>query len=247
MSSSTTRRRPTTEKLTQRKRAPIACQFCRLRKTKCDGIRPVCGFCQHHDAQCLWGPTVEDDGATPTEREILRRLDELKGLLAESKPTLPAIEDTGSALNSRTQERPASPTTAASHNSHLSISSVAASPFYHTRCESILAWPVFRNVVNATDLAVESFVLESEMEPQAADQPASTTLSRNRQHSGQGIQEDLFVPLCRKFLAHVHPRNPILDQTELMRHARKATEHGIGWDGPSCLVVSPNDSLWKIV
>lgn len=235
MSSSNTRRRTTTEKLAQRKRATIACQFCRLRKTKCDGIRPVCSFCQYHDAQCVWGPTAEDDGVTPTEKEILRRLDELKDLLADSKAASPAAQSSGSASRP-VEERLVSPITATSNQSHAAPSSSMASPFSSTRCESILAWPVFRNIIGPEDLAVESFVLELDIEPHE-QQKSSHRLPKNI-NTSLGIQEDQFVPLCRKFLVHVHARNPILQGTELIRYAKRATEHGIGWESSSCLVVS---------
>ncbi|KAH7394300.1 hypothetical protein BKA66DRAFT_297023 [Pyrenochaeta sp. MPI-SDFR-AT-0127] len=232
---SSTRRRHTSNKLTQRKRAPIACQFCRLRKTKCDGVKPICGFCQHHDAQCIWGVATEDTQSSPTEQEILRRLEELKELLSGPRDIESNVQS--SSITHR-QERPTSPTTAASLNSVWPLDA-SASPFDHTRCESFLNWPIFRTIIDPVDVAVESFVLECghafEPDDPVANSPSSLRL--NRHANGLVIQDDLFVPLCRKFLDHVHPRNPILDESQLIRYAKCVAEHGLEWDGPSCLVL----------
>ncbi|GLA37565.1 hypothetical protein AnigIFM63309_004504 [Aspergillus niger] len=33
---------------------PRACQFCRVRKIRCDNEKPTCGSCQRHDRQCVY-------------------------------------------------------------------------------------------------------------------------------------------------------------------------------------------------
>lgn len=228
-----TRRRPTSERLSQRKRAPIACQFCRIRKTRCDGVKPVCGFCQHHDAQCVWGAALDETESTPAEKEILRRLDELKELLAGSEQAAsPAIDVPHSLSVPNAQDYAPSPLTATSHTSTLGPSIDEASPFFNIRTENVLRWPLFHSVLDVRDLTVESFVLESGGIDEGANGPRQT-----RPGSTIGIQESLLVPLCQKFLAQVHPRNPILDEAQLIHFAKHATEHGLDWDGPSCLVV----------
>ncbi|TDZ19868.1 hypothetical protein Cob_v007005 [Colletotrichum orbiculare MAFF 240422] len=52
-----------------------------------------------------------------------------------------------------------------------------------------------------------------------------------------GISEDSLVPLCRKLLQHVHSLNPVLEGRDFLAYAKRASEHGIGWDSPSYLVV----------
>ncbi|KAH7403009.1 hypothetical protein BKA64DRAFT_573463 [Cadophora sp. MPI-SDFR-AT-0126] len=37
-----------------RVRAPVACTACRGRKTKCDGLRPTCGYCEKTNAKCTY-------------------------------------------------------------------------------------------------------------------------------------------------------------------------------------------------
>ncbi|KAI0092354.1 hypothetical protein BDY19DRAFT_884890, partial [Irpex rosettiformis] len=38
------------------RRTPMACQFCRGRKLKCDGGRPRCSNCTKRDIQCTYVP-----------------------------------------------------------------------------------------------------------------------------------------------------------------------------------------------
>lgn len=243
-STPTPRRRLTTEKLARRKRAVAACQFCRLRKTKCDGVKPVCGFCQRLDAQCIWSDHSLENRyeSTPAEHEILQRLDELKALLQNSNAVLPGSSTVEGAANASSEPpaRPPSPTTAASYPSNLSSVSPSIPSNASARCESMLHWPVFRESLEPSEIAIESFVLEDDHFFDTSPSSFTPTLSgppKKLIASAYGLQENHFVPLCRKFLVHVHPRNPILEGGELMQYAKRAAEDGLGWDGPSCLVV----------
>ncbi|KAF9074373.1 hypothetical protein BDP27DRAFT_1287780 [Rhodocollybia butyracea] len=38
------------------RRTPMACQFCRGRKLKCDGSRPSCANCNRRGYPCLYTP-----------------------------------------------------------------------------------------------------------------------------------------------------------------------------------------------
>jgi hypothetical protein len=237
--SATNRRKATTDKLAPRKRAPIACQFCRLRKTKCDGVKPVCSFCEHHQAQCIWGVATDEIASTPAEKEILQRLDELKDLLSDVRQTASNIAEPHYSTSTPQTQRPATPITAASQNTTLDPLANLASPFTHTRCEKVLAWPIFHSVVDPNDVAIESFVLECDnsvvLEDDMSISPSETCL--DAQVAGLGVRTDQLLPLCRKFLDHVHPRNPMLDEVQLIRYAEHVAECGLEWDGPSCLVV----------
>ncbi|KAI8937165.1 hypothetical protein NX059_006377 [Plenodomus lindquistii] len=62
----------------------IACESCRKRKSKCDGVRPKCNTCQSKNLTCVYD--VAEDGKTTTQlRAHVRRLakdaDDLKSLL----------------------------------------------------------------------------------------------------------------------------------------------------------------------
>ncbi|KAJ7092450.1 hypothetical protein B0H15DRAFT_833968 [Mycena belliarum] len=38
------------------RRVPMACQFCRARKLKCDGLRPQCNNCNRRGYPCNYVP-----------------------------------------------------------------------------------------------------------------------------------------------------------------------------------------------
>ncbi|KAJ4209675.1 hypothetical protein NW759_013322 [Fusarium solani] len=71
----------------QRKRSIVACDVCRRRRTKCDGERPKCGFCQAHEAHCAYQAVPEPP---PSRLEvdiagIRERLDHIIELLASDQ------------------------------------------------------------------------------------------------------------------------------------------------------------------
>ncbi|KAJ5485344.1 hypothetical protein N7539_005332 [Penicillium diatomitis] len=65
-----------------RRRATIACQICRLRKTRCNGARPKCQLCSDLDAECIYRePGVKLDAG---DKLILEQLTRIEGLLQSS-------------------------------------------------------------------------------------------------------------------------------------------------------------------
>ncbi|KAK7014234.1 hypothetical protein R3P38DRAFT_1445677 [Favolaschia claudopus] len=42
----------------QPRRVPMACQFCRARKLKCDGLRPQCSNCSRRGVACNYVPVA---------------------------------------------------------------------------------------------------------------------------------------------------------------------------------------------
>ncbi|KAB5536256.1 hypothetical protein GE09DRAFT_971660 [Coniochaeta sp. 2T2.1] len=62
-----------------RKRSSKACHVCRARKTKCDNVRPTCGFCASLDISCSYDDVERDHSAfDPASLEILRKLGEIQ-------------------------------------------------------------------------------------------------------------------------------------------------------------------------
>lgn len=53
-----------------------------------------------------------------------------------------------------------------------------------------------------------------------------------------GIYEDEVLDLVQRFFDLVHTKNPVLDPDTIWSYARRVAEEGLGWDSPSCLVVS---------
>ncbi|KAJ6072113.1 hypothetical protein N7499_010127 [Penicillium canescens] len=74
-----------------RTRAPTACQTCRLRKTRCDNVRPTCSYCAVQGVECNYPETSPQqnqtgfDSGNPSNQEVLSRLNHIAGLLEEIK------------------------------------------------------------------------------------------------------------------------------------------------------------------
>ena len=51
------------------------------------------------------------------------------------------------------------------------------------------------------------------------------------------LDEEQIPALIDRFLTNVYTKNPILDVESLVKHGRRCADHGIGWDGWSCLVL----------
>lgn len=51
------------------------------------------------------------------------------------------------------------------------------------------------------------------------------------------LDEEQIPVLIDRFLQNVHTKNPILDVESLVMHGRRCADHGVGWDGWSCLVL----------
>ncbi|RSL42050.1 hypothetical protein CEP51_016519 [Fusarium floridanum] len=245
--SSTKKRKLLHAPFRQRKRATTACQFCRLRKTKCDNVRPVCGFCRYHRAKCVYSDTVtmpeEEGAAVLSERsdtqhnQLLSRLDRIEELLR-----LP--QENNSFGDKRGEPRQL---TEASAAPSLPINKTKIFFFPSTRSEAPLKWPIFNGFLDERYTRVNSFILDPPL-PETCDTPRSVFTSSSvsslsvRRHDRVrdgtiGIRDEALVPLCRKFLTDVHVKNPILEGSQLIAYAIDCVEHGLKWDAPSCLVL----------
>ncbi|KAF3029749.1 hypothetical protein E8E15_006751 [Penicillium rubens] len=77
-----------------RKRASLACNYCRRRKRRCNGAIPSCGLCENSGVECVYN---EVDSLGPRETsssEFFRRLDAIENFLW-SHPRLPQTPQTG--------------------------------------------------------------------------------------------------------------------------------------------------------
>ncbi|KAH8822021.1 hypothetical protein F5884DRAFT_109811 [Xylogone sp. PMI_703] len=63
-----------------RKRASTACSVCRARKTKCNGERPICGFCKTSGGDCRY-PEPDISRLDRGSLEILTRIGQLEQTL----------------------------------------------------------------------------------------------------------------------------------------------------------------------
>ncbi|KAF2111699.1 hypothetical protein BDV96DRAFT_499106 [Lophiotrema nucula] len=63
----------------------IACESCRKRKSKCDGVRPKCNTCQSKNLSCVYD--IAEDGKTTTQlrahvRRLAKELDDMKSIVS---------------------------------------------------------------------------------------------------------------------------------------------------------------------
>jgi hypothetical protein len=97
---------------------------------------------------------------------------------------------------------------------------------------------VFEGVIPESERRIESFVLIADSAKSGSPRIGVTQARGPSAASAlPGIQEELLIPLCRKFLLHIHPRNPILESDQLIAYAKDAAENGLKWNASSCLVV----------
>ncbi|CAI6335081.1 unnamed protein product [Periconia digitata] len=74
------KKRPSTDAIDYpRRRATIACEICRSRKSRCDGTRPKCRLCTELNAECVYRePGIKLDAG---DKLILEHLNRIEGLL----------------------------------------------------------------------------------------------------------------------------------------------------------------------
>ncbi|KAJ5630560.1 uncharacterized protein N7484_010660 [Penicillium longicatenatum] len=146
-----------------RRRAIIACQICRLRKTRCNGVRPKCQLCTDLDAECTYRePGIKLDMG---DKLILEHLVRIEGLLhaslstpgpqsalSSNSPTTShdtnlGNEDPGAKINNGAPTWKMSVGLASWANPPSSIS-ISTMPRVHTTPGlHLLQWPLVRDLV----------------------------------------------------------------------------------------------------
>lgn len=125
----------------------------------------------------------------------------------------------------------------------LEVSVISATTVAH---ESILGWPVFKDIPSVK--SITSFLLQSDVDAsffsptgrldfKEVETMRDGLYGANNSMSRQGVNEDDIPRLSKKFLDMIHIRNPILDAAEFNKYVREVSEHGLGWNGRTCLVV----------
>lgn len=121
-------------------------------------------------------------------------------------------------------------------------------PACRTTADIVLAWPIWRDKYGADSLIGTVF------HSTGSNRTDSKGDSASQRRQSPGITDaanDIFVvsggltsldderipSLIDNFLQNVYTKNPVLDVEDLVRHGRKAAEHGLGWDGMSCLIL----------
>lgn len=111
-------------------------------------------------------------------------------------------------------------------DSVFNLVSVRDDPACVASCEAILQWSLL------SDINVEGPISSFPSEVRAMQTVAQPTCHQPKPSS------NCILYLCRVFLDDINSRNPVVDASQLTQYAYEANEHGPGWDGPGCLVVS---------
>ena len=190
----------------KRKKTTSACQVCRARRTKCDNARP-CASCQANGYECVSSDSPRTDTWDPATMRILERMDHLQNQMTEMSRSLATSLQTGSSTASMTPQSSSPPHVFTSDN------------LYPQNLEAVLQWTPLRQLENVSAAANGSE--RSKFPPRTGE----ITRSQN---------PDLEYSTCRRlldaFFAHVHPKNPILDEATVQASVKKACFDGFSWD-----------------
>ncbi|CAI7596264.1 unnamed protein product [Penicillium pancosmium] len=201
-----------------RKRAVTACQLCRRRKTKCDNVRPTCGFCANIGSSCVYqAPEADYSSFDPAALALLEKMDYMISLVAKTKSDLP--------VDSSMSDVPA----ASDHSQNNVVwpwTAHADSQEIPSRCDiscRILEWPIFGEI--QYDRTGDTLFV------------GRATASQKSHLRPQGIVEEHISSYVDQFLINVHTKNPVVDHTMLSQHVRNIEENGLGWDGPTSVTL----------
>jgi hypothetical protein len=112
--------------------------------------------------------------------------------------------------------------------------SAEAGPCY-INIETVLSWPVFEGQGFDQQLDLKSFLQADNNE--CRDPPAMAL--------GEEFETLVADQLLQQFLDNIHIFNPILEGTKVKEYMRNARFNGLGWDAPSCLLVTNPPFLVK--
>lgn len=104
--------------------------------------------------------------------------------------------------------------------------------------DTILEWPIFQEKYPREALIGGLFQPRENTEPSAGESSNVAPVDDFIRFRGLLALDDERIPsIIDRFLQNIHTKNPILDVESLVKHGRKCAEHGVGWDGLSCLVL----------
>lgn len=206
-----------------RVRAPVACTACRGRKTKCDGLRPTCGYCEKTNAKCTYD-TYDNAASHPAScqavsQQVLQAVQYLTKVIEQQQQRpdhsrqrhnghtwLPSTEPSGDV----TGLLDPSPRSAAV------VEDQPADPFistFHTSngvgLDSILKWSIFPE-------ETQTLPVDDGKPVPMHDALPSVALPHLRALEGN-------------YILVVHSKNPMLDLVSLRKHISLVAENGFDW------------------
>ncbi|RAL06223.1 putative C6 finger domain protein [Aspergillus ibericus CBS 121593] len=182
-----------------RRRATIACQICRLRKTRCNGARPRCQLCVDLDAGCVYRePGIKLDAG---DKLIIEKLDRIEGLLqskvSDHTSHSPLSSDSSTAATharlggddtvanlSNLAAMPARATAVGLGSWANPPTSISTMPRVHTTpALHLLQWPLIRELVAVPYDPHTLLQLEMAREPLRIEPPVGLDLSNAFTHA----------------------------------------------------------------
>ncbi|KAL3473647.1 hypothetical protein BJX99DRAFT_194233 [Aspergillus californicus] len=181
-----------------RRRATIACQICRLRKTRCNGARPKCQLCTDLDADCVYRePGIKLDAG---DKLIIERLARIEGLLQSSLSQTAhfPLSSTSPTTSNDTNIGSDDPVIKSSSNLAAAVkttsiaglaswtnppTSISTMPKVHTTpALNLLNWPLIRDLVARPYDPQTLLQLEMAREPLRMTSPVAFDLSCASDH-----------------------------------------------------------------
>ncbi|CAF3565416.1 unnamed protein product [Fusarium graminearum] len=211
-----------------RKRANTACQVCRSRKTKCDNLKPACSYCLSVGANCIQSP-VDLSAFDPASLKILERLDELERLLRDTRDNDSHSEPAVSVVqaNSHVQELPPVAESSVEELDPSPMSDIPLRSILPEKMESLLLWSVL-----SRDMSAHATLQNDAPQPSPSYSPGCNSLADIADLDTQGVKA-----LLDNFFAHVHCKNPILEEAAARRVVLNVVIEGIDWSPGSCLTL----------
>lgn len=175
-----------------RRRAIIACEICRSRKSKCDGTRPKCKLCTDLNADCVYRePGVKLDAG---DKLILERLAHIEGLLhsnmlrsagspsAKIGPISPASSNTAPEdVQSKRMSATIAGNASVSASNLGRATNISTMPKVHTTpALHLLQWPIIRDLV--TRQCGQQTLMQSELVRPGLDLQPPASLDLNLAH-----------------------------------------------------------------
>lgn len=203
-----------------RKRANTACQVCRARKTKCDGLKPSCSYCLSVGANCIQSP-VDLSSFDSASLKILERLDDLERILRETRHDAAEQDAAVNSGQTHSQTRDLGETQCSPQND-IPLRSILPE-----KMESLLLWSVL-----SRDMSAHATLQNDPPLPSPSYSTGCSSLADIADLDTQATKA-----LLDNFFDHVHCKNPILEEAAARRIVLNAVMEGIDWSPESCLAL----------
>ena len=238
-----------------RKRAVTACSHCRQRKKKCDNVRPTCGYCAETQVNCRYDDRTEHSSFDPASLQIIGLLRQTLQEVGELRARLDGVTPVArqSTMDNAISSTNSSSSVPADISEPPVMSLVTSQMLWHSPSSMILEadagvatpsdWKADYLRVSSSrttsDATLRWPIFDGKYPPGLI--PCAVEESSTSELGTDGGVDDLGyaapMQLVDDFLAYVHIKNPVLDAQTLRAYARRVSEVGFEWNGPSCLVV----------